>query len=86
MCIADLTQKVVARCTVIPEAVLRQPERETDDGVYNYARDLCHFAALVLEFTDAWSEGDGERVLWCWKIFMLHFHTERRTKYTPWRH
>ena len=49
--------------------------------MYNYTRVLCHFAALVLEFTDAWSEGDGERILRCWKIFMLHFHAERRTKY-----
>ena len=47
----------------------------------SYTRVLCHFAALVSEFTDAWSEGDGERVLRCWKIFMLHFHAERRTKY-----
>ena len=81
VCLADLARKVVALCTVIPEAVLGQPMKETDDGVYNYARVLCHFAALVLEFTDAWSEGDGKRVLRCWKIFMLHFHTERRTKY-----
>lgn len=49
--------------------------------MYSYARVLCHFAALVSEFTDAWGEGDGERVLRCWKIFMLHFHAERRTKY-----
>ena len=81
MCIADLAQKVVALCIVIPEPVLRQSLKETDDGVYNYARVLCHIAALVLEFTDAWSEGDGERVLRCWKIFMLHFYAERRMKY-----
>ena len=49
--------------------------------MYDYERVLCHFAALVSEFTDAWSEGDGERVLQCWKIFMLHFHAERKTKY-----
>ena len=33
------------------------------DHVHNYTRTMCHFAALVLEFTDAWAEGDGERVL-----------------------
>ncbi len=27
-------------------------------------------------------EGDGPRILRCWKIFMLHFHAERRTKYS----
>ena len=40
-----------------------------------------HNSTMVSEFTNAWSEGDGERVLWCWNIFMLHFHAERRTKY-----
>ena len=55
--------------------------KESEDGVYNYARVLCHYAALVAEFTDYWSEGDGERDIPCWKIFMLHFHSERRTKY-----
>ena len=81
VCVADLAQKVVTQCTIIPEAILGQPMKESEDGVYGYARVLCHFAALVSEFTDAWSEGDGERVLRCWKIFMLHFHAERRTKY-----
>ena len=81
VCLADLSQKVVTRCTVIPEAILRQPVKDSEDGVYNYARVLCHLAALVSEFTDTWSEGDGERILRCWKIFMLHFHAERRTKY-----
>ena len=82
VCIADLAQKVVNQCTVIPEAIFGQPLKESKDGMYNYARILCHFSALVTEFTDAWSEGDGEHVLRCWKIFMLHFHAERRTKYT----
>ena len=41
--------------------------------MYNYARVLCHYAALVSKFTDAWGEGDVECVLRCWKIFMLHF-------------
>ena len=33
--------------------------KESKDGVYNYARVLCHYAALVAKFTDAWSEGVG---------------------------
>ena len=42
-----------------------------------YARVLCHFAALVHLFTDACKEGDGKRVIRCWKLCMLHFHAER---------
>lgn len=76
-----VANRVVDSCTIVPEAILGKPVEESGDGVYNYARILCHYAALVSEFTDAWSEGDGQRVLRCWKIFMLHFHAERRTKY-----
>ena len=78
---ADLAQKIVTQCTIIPEAILGQPIKESEDGVYNYARVLCHFASLITEFTDAWSKGAGKRDILCWKVFMLHFHAERRTKY-----
>jgi len=42
---------------------------------------MCHFAALAVEFTDAWSEGDGPRILRCWKILMIHFYSNGNTKY-----
>ena len=80
-CVRNVASHVVDTFTIIPEAILGKPVDESGDGMYNYARVLCHYAALVSEFTDAWGEGDGERVLRCWKIFMLHFHADRRTKY-----
>ncbi len=72
---------MVKEFTVIPEALLGEPVVDNGDHVYGYARVLCHFASLVLLFVDAWKEGDGERVLRLWKIMMLHFHSERKTKY-----
>ena len=42
---------------------------------------FCHFASLVPLFHDAWKEGDGPRIIAYWKIFMLHFHASRETKY-----
>ena len=36
--------------------------QDSDDKVYNYARVLCHYSALLTEFEDAWAEGDGDRV------------------------
>ena len=54
---------------------------ESGDGIYNYTRMLCHFCALVMNFLDAWAEGDGERVYTGWRFFLLHFYASRRTKY-----
>ena len=34
-----------------------------------------------MEFTDAWAEGDGECVIRCWKLFLLHFHASNGIKY-----
>ena len=77
----DVAQKVAKRLAVIPEAFLNESVADTADGVHNYACVLCHFASLVYLFIDAWKEGDGECVMRCWKLFMLHFHAEKKTKY-----
>ena len=54
---------------------------EESDRVYSYTRVLCHYGALMEEFRDGWREGDGERVVRCWKLFMLHFKASGATKY-----
>ena len=73
--------RVTDKCTIIPESLLHQQLKESNDGVYNYARKLCHCAAITLEFTDGWAYGDGERDIRCWKILLLHFFASNRTKY-----
>ena len=57
--IRELAGHVVDQCGLIEEALLLMPVDNTNDGVYNYARILCHYGSLVLEFMD---EGDGDRV------------------------
>ena len=79
--VVGLAIKVVDKCTVIPDAILHRKIPETDDAVHNYSRQLCHFAALAIEFVDGWRKGDADRVLRCWKVFLLHFHATGRTKY-----
>ena len=74
----DLTVKVARRFTVIPEAFLNESVPDTGDRVYSYAQVLCHFATVVHLFTDTCKEGDGERVIRCWKLCIFHFHAERR--------
>jgi len=64
--LATLSMKIVENCTIID----------------NYARSLCHYASLALEFYDAWHEGDGNRVIRCWRIFLLHFFESGRKKYS----
>ena len=79
--VSELATRVVDAWTVVPEAILGQPLEDSGDGVNNYAHVLCHLASLVAEFYDGWREGDGPRMLRCWKILMLHFYANRNTKY-----
>ena len=38
-----------------------------DDYIYQYAQQLVSLGCFHLEYDDAIKEGDGERVLTCWK-------------------
>ena len=46
-----------------------------------YARETLSLGLLFLEFKDAVKEGDGTRVLRCWKYFLLLFHASGHTNY-----
>ena len=80
--VARLSRQVVNECSIIGDALLKKPVAETKDAVYNYAHVFCHFASLSLEFKDAWCEGDGDRIVRCWKVFLLHFRASGQTKYS----
>jgi len=43
------------------------------DGVLNYTSAVLNDGLLLLEFKDAIREGDGPRILCCWKAFLLYF-------------
>ena len=79
----DLASRIVEKYTVVSQAFMNIQVQECGDGdgVYNYACTMCHLASLVMEFTDAWAEGDGEQVVRCWRFFLLHFYSGGRTKY-----
>lgn len=86
--ISDVAEAVAEKCTLIDAAfsttatgVVEQNSDRVCDGIFNYARLFCHFGALLMEFRDAWAEGDGERVLHCWKLLMPHFKVAGHTKY-----
>ena len=41
------------------------------DRVLEYACDVLTLGLLYMEFVDAVREGDGERILLCWRYFLL---------------
>lgn len=71
-----IATQIVMECTLIDSC------GETEDRVYNYARVVCHYSAIVTEFRDAWAEGDGDRVYRCWRLMLPHFKSSGRTKYS----
>ena len=76
--IRQVSSKIVDVCTIVD---ISNDVKDTEDKVYNYARVLCHYGAMLLEFWDAWAEGDGERVFNCWRVFLPHFKAGGRSKY-----
>ena len=81
--ITKVAREVVHRCCLFGDSLLDQavPDQNCKDHVHNYAYIMCHFGSCTLEFMDAWCGGDGERIICCWGIFMLHFYAAKRTKY-----
>lgn len=64
------------------------PEETTSDLIImgedyklNYATAVLGMGMLARNFHDASREGDGERLIRCWKFFMLHFKVDGRVKY-----
>ena len=76
-----IARKVVDKVTLVESSFQECDTPNTANGIYNYARILCHFGSLSMEFRDAWREGDGERIVRCWKLFLPHFKADGRHKY-----
>ena len=57
------------------------PNEESDD-MLNYQCNLMDHGLLYMNFTDAIAEGDGDRIMRCWKFLLLQFYADRgSTKY-----
>ena len=50
--------------------------QQSDDDMLNYQCSLLEYGMLQLHFHDAISEGDGARVLRCWKFMMPYLHKD----------
>ena len=51
------------------------------DSVQEYAKETLSLGLLLLEFKDGIREGDGNRVLRCWKYFLLFFRATKHKNY-----
>lgn len=51
------------------DAVIDEKDR---DDMLSYQKALLDYGMLILNFWDGISEGDGERVIRCWKFFLLY--------------
>ncbi len=58
-----------------------QTNRNESDQVLMYFQQILSIGSLYMEFADAIKEGDGERVLRCWRYFLVIFHTSNRRNY-----
>ena len=57
-------------------------KKKVPDGVFNYASAILNDGLLLLELRDAIHEGDGPRVVRCWKFMLLHWRHAKHTKYS----
>lgn len=58
----NLAKEVLANCTVLTQSFCGKEIPDSNDGIFNYGRVLCHYGSLIMEFLDSWSEGDGGRI------------------------
>ena len=56
-------------------------KNQNQDHVVEYAKETLTMGLLYLEFKDAVREGDGDRVLRCWKYMFLYFRATGHTNY-----
>ena len=56
-------------------------KKAAPDGVFNYASAVLNDGLLLLEFKDAIREGDGNRIIRCWKMLLLYYRSAGHTNY-----
>ena len=52
------------------------------DGVLNYANEIMSLDIFYMNFKDAIREGDGDRILMCWKYLLHLFRVSNRRNYS----
>jgi L1 cell adhesion molecule like protein len=77
----SVAKSICAKLVTITFQAGHTPSSQNPDHVLEYAKETLSLGLLYLEFKDAIREGDGERVLRCWKYFWLFFRATGHTNY-----
>ena len=59
-----------------------QAADECSDLVLEYASETLTLGLFLMEFIDAIREGDGHRIIQCWRFFLLLFKASNRKNYS----
>ncbi len=65
---------------MLPE-LSKQPPDNSPDLIYVYASELVTLGLLWHGYHDAIREGDGDRILRCWKLILVLFKTSKNYNY-----
>ena len=74
----NTVSKIIEKYTYTFELEKLQDE---GDCVLAYAKELISLGMLYMEFIDGIHEGDGLRILRCWRNFLLIFKAKEKRKY-----
>ena len=77
----SVVEKVLQNLVNLPQNPGSLQSLDNQDGVFNYACEVLSYGLLHTEFNDAIREGDGNRIITCWKFFLLLFRAANCTKY-----
>lgn len=75
----QFTRKIVSKFVNLH--LINEPSSSTTDSVFDYAREVITLALMYAEFHDAIREGDGERLIRCWKFLLPLFKASNRKNY-----
>ena len=56
-------------------------KKAAPDGIFNYASAVLNDGLLLFELKDAIREGDGNRILRCWKMMFLYYRSAGHVNY-----
>ena len=65
-----------------PQKGEKKKKKQPHDAVQEYAKDILTMGLLLMEFGDAIREGDGNRIIRCWRFFLPLFKATGRTNYS----